>query len=141
MAFRATATWTGDLKGGKGVYSLGSGVATDVPYLYIDRFENAGGASPDELAGAALASCFVMYLSAVLGDTKAESLDAEAKVSLGKDDTGPVITDIRIKLNANIPGIDKAKFDELVAATEKGCPISRLFAGNTEIKVSATLER
>jgi lipoyl-dependent peroxiredoxin len=139
MAFSATATWKGDLKGGKGVYSLGSGAAKDVPYGFRDRFENAGGSTPEELVGAAHAGCFVMYLSAQLGDIKAERLEAEAKVSLGEDN-GPKVTSIRIKLRARIPGIDQAKFDELVAATEKGCPISRLIAGNTEIKVSATLE-
>lgn len=139
MASKGTATWKGDLKGGKGVYSLGSGAATNVPYGFADRFEDAGGSTPEELVGAAHAACFVMFLSALLGDTKAEQLDAEAKVSLGKDDTGPRITEIRIKLTAKIPGIDKGKFDELVASTEKGCPISRLYAGNTEVKVAATL--
>jgi osmotically inducible protein OsmC len=140
MAFSATAIWTGDLKGGKGVYSLGSGAAKDVPYGFADRFENAGGSTPEELVGAAHAGCFVMYLSAQLGEVKAERLEAEAKVSLGEEN-GPKVTSIRINLKAKIPGIDQAKFDELVAATEKGCPISRLLAGNTEIKVKATLER
>ncbi len=139
MASSATAIWTGDLKGGKGVYGLGSGAAKDIPYGFADRFENAGGSTPEELVGAAHAACFVMYLSAQLGDIAPERLEAEAKVSLGEDN-GPKITSIRIKLKAKIPGIDRAKFDELVAASEKGCPISRLYAGNTEIKVSATLE-
>ena len=141
MAFSATAKWTGDLKEGKGTYSLCSGVAKEVPYLFVDRFENAGGSTPEELIGAAHAACFVMYLSAELGEVKAESLEAEAKVSLGKDDTGPKITSIRIKLEAKIPGVDQSKFDELVAATEKGCPISRLYAGNTEIRVTAHLNK
>lgn len=139
MAFSATATWKGDLKGGKGVYSLGSGAAKDVPYGFADRFENAGGANPEELIGAAFAGCFVMFMSALLEDVKAERLDAEAKVSLGEDN-GPKVTSIRIKLNAKIPGIDQAKFDELVAKSEKGCPISRLVSPGTEVKVSATLE-
>jgi len=140
MAASATAVWQGDLKGGKGVFSTGSGSAKDVPFTFGDRFEDGPGANPEELVGAAHAACFVMYLSAVLGDVEAESLEAEAKVSLGEDADGPKITSIRIKLAATIPGIDQAKFDELVEKTEKGCPISRLYGGNTEIIVKAALK-
>lgn len=139
MAATANAIWKGNLKGGSGVYSLASGAAKDVGYTFQDRFENGGGPNPEELIGAAHAACFVMYLSALLGDVKAERLDAEAKVSLGEDN-GPKITGIRIKLKARIPGIDKAEFDELISKTEKSCPVSRLYEGNAEIRVTAVLE-
>lgn len=138
MAFSATATWTGD-KTGSGSYSLGSGAAKDVKYTFPDRFEAKGGPTPEELIGAAYASCFIMYLTAVLPENKHQGLSAEAKVSLGKDEKGPVITEIRLKLDAKVAGMDKAKFDELVAKTKGGCPISRLYAGNVEVKVDATL--
>ena len=138
MAFSANAEWNGD-KGGSGSYSLGSGAATGVAYTFGDRFEDKGGSTPEELIGAAYAACFIMYLTAVLPDNKHEGLKAEAKVSLGKDDAGPVITDIRLKVDAKIAGMEQAAFDELVKKTEEGCPISRLYKGNTELKVSATL--
>ena len=138
MAFSATAEWNGT-KEGKGTYSLGSGAASNVDYTFPDRFEEKGGATPEELIGAAHAACFVMYLTAVLPDNKHEGLKAEAKVSLGKDDTGPKITDIRIKLDAKIPGMEQAAFDELVKKTEENCPISRSLKGNVEFKISATL--
>jgi osmotically inducible protein OsmC len=138
MASKATATWSGD-KTGSGTYSLGSGAAKDIPYTFGGRFEDKGGSTPEELIGAAYASCFIMYLTAVLGDTKHQGLSAEATVSLGKDDKGPIVSEIRLKLSAKVAGLDQAKFDELITKTKGGCPISRLYAGNTTVKVDATL--
>jgi osmotically inducible protein OsmC len=40
-------------------------------------------------------------------------------------------------LKAGIPGVDKAKFDELAAIAEKNCPVSKVL--NAEITLSATL--
>jgi osmotically inducible protein OsmC len=139
MAFSATATWNGD-KTGSGSFSLGSGAAKDVKYTFGDRFEDKGGSTPEELIGAAYAACFIMYLTAVLPENKHQGLKAEAKVSLGKDEKGPVITEIRLKLEAKVAGMAQAQFDELIAKTKGGCPISRLYAGNVEVKVDAQLQ-
>jgi osmotically inducible protein OsmC len=138
MAFSATASWNGD-KTGSGTYSLGSGAAKDINYTFGGRFEDKGGSTPEELIGAAYAACFIMYLTAVLGDTKHQGINAEAKVSLGKDEKGPVITEIRLKVVAKVAGLDQAKFDELVDKTKNGCPISRLYAGNVAVKLDAQL--
>lgn len=138
MAFSATATWTGD-KTGSGHYSLGSGAATNVPYTFGGRFEDKGGSTPEELVGAAYAACFIMYFTAVLPENKHQGLKAEAKVSLGRDDRGPNITEIRLKVEAKVAGLDQAKFDELIAKTKANCPISRLYANNTEFKIDAQL--
>lgn len=139
MASSATATWTGD-KTGSGTYSLGSGAVANVPYTFGGRFEDKGGSNPEELIGAAYAACFVMYLTAVLPDNKHQGIKAEAKVSLGKDEKGPHVSEIRLKLEAKVAGMAQAQFDELIAKTKGGCPISRLYAGNTEVKVDAKLE-
>jgi osmotically inducible protein OsmC len=139
MAAKASAKWSGD-KTGSGTYTLGSGAAKDVPYTFGGRFEDKGGSTPEELIGAAHAACFIMYLTAVLGDTKHQGITGEATVSLGKDEKGPLVSEIRLKIHAKVAGLDKGKFDELVKKTEGGCPISRLYAGNVPVKVEATLE-
>jgi osmotically inducible protein OsmC len=66
----AQATWTGDLKGGKGEFKGQSG-AVGGGYSFGTRFENAAGTNPEELIGAAHAACFSMALqaSARLGTT------------------------------------------------------------------------
>jgi osmotically inducible protein OsmC len=39
-----------------------------------------------------------------------------------------------------VPGVDPAKFQELVEATRTGCPISKLLKPGAEIVVKATLK-
>ena len=56
---KANAVWEGDLKGGNGKISLGSG-AFEGRYSFGSRFEEAGGTNPEELIGAAEAGCFSM---------------------------------------------------------------------------------
>ena len=63
----------------------------------------------------------------------ADSLDVSCAVSL---EDGAISSSI-LTLKASVPGLDKAKFDELVDHAEHNCPISKLF--NTTIKVDATL--
>ena len=66
MAIRqAEATWTGTLREGSGVMKVGSGYF-EGPFTYASRFEEAKGANPEELIGAAHAGCFSMFLSAVV---------------------------------------------------------------------------
>ena len=50
----------------------------------------------------------------------------------------PTVTKIHLTTKAKIPGIDKAKFDELADNAKAGCPISRLLAA-AEITMDATL--
>ncbi|HPI74458.1 MAG TPA: OsmC family peroxiredoxin, partial [bacterium] len=67
MAIRnASAEWKGGLKEGAGSMRLGSG-AYEGPFSYASRFESGSGTNPEELIGAALAGCFSMFLSALLG--------------------------------------------------------------------------
>lgn len=61
----AKAEWKGNLKEGKGTMSLGSG-AYEGAYSFGSRFEEAPGANPEELIGAAHAGYFSMALSGEL---------------------------------------------------------------------------
>ena len=48
------------------------------------------------------------------------------------------ITRIDLACEAQVPGIDNAKFQEVGAAAKKGCPISKLFTG-AQINLDAKL--
>jgi len=50
----------------------------------------------------------------------------------------PTITKIALTTKAKVPGIDKAKFDELAHNAEVGCPVSRVLKA-AEITLDATL--
>lgn len=135
----AQAQWNGTLKEGHGVMSLQSG-AYNGDYTFASRFEEGNGTNPEELAGAAHAGCFSMFLSALLSkeNLSPESINTTATVSLDTTDNGPEISSIVLDCQAKVDGIDNDVFQALVTKAKENCPISKLFAG-TSITVNATL--
>src|SRR6516162_3048965 len=126
---RGSAAWQGGLKDGKGSISTESGALKAYPYGFASRFEGQRGSNPEELIGAAHASCFTMALSLILGEAKltAEQMDTTAEVTLEQLADGFAITAIHLTLNAKIPGADQATFEQLAAKAKAGCPVSKLF--------------
>jgi osmotically inducible protein OsmC len=94
------------------------------------------------MIAAAHASCFSMALGAQLGNSNLtpEKIETEAAVTLAKTDGGFAITRIALTTKAKVPGASKEVFDTAAANAKAGCPISKLFANNTEITLNATLE-
>ena len=120
------AVWKGDLKAGKGSVKLGSG-AYEGQYNFSSRFESGVGTNPEELIAAAHSACFSMALAAGLSGAgyTVDSVHTTAKVKVEPVGGGFEITSIALETEAKVPGIDKAKFDEIAAATKEGCPVSR----------------
>lgn len=133
----AQAVWQGTLKEGQGHLKLQSGVY-EGPYTFASRFEEGPGTNPEELIAAAHAGCYAMFLSALLtnnGFTPTQ-LSASAKVHLG---AGPTITQIDLHMEASVPGIDEAKFQELAQEAKAKCPISKALAAVEQINLEAKL--
>lgn len=141
MERKASAVWRGGLKDGKGTISTQSGVLKDTQYSFSTRFADGIGTNPEELIAAAHAGCFTMALSAQLGEAglTAESLETSATVKLEKTDAGFTVTAIHLVTNAKIPGASESAFETAANNAKAGCPISRLFKGNTEITLDAKL--
>jgi osmotically inducible protein OsmC len=140
MIRKGRARWQGAGRDGTGALSTDSGVLNDTPYSFRTRFESEPGTNPEELIAAAHAGCFTMALAFQLqtaGFTATE-LSTEAAVSLEPEGTGFTITRSALTLSAKIPGIDKAKFDELARAAELNCPVSKLM--KAQITLEATLD-
>jgi osmotically inducible protein OsmC len=140
MATRTgSAIWQGDLKQGKGTMKLGSG-AYEGPYSFQSRFESGNGTNPEELIGAAEAGCFSMALSSNLSKAghTATRINTTAKVNLEMQGGGPKITSIDLDCDAEVPGIDQAKFHQLAEQTKETCPVS-VALGGTKIKLNARL--
>lgn len=133
-----SAAWTGGLKDGKGALSTESGALNEYPYGFNSRFEGQKGSNPEELLGAAHAGCFTMALSLALSEAKlvAERLSTKATVSLEKSGDGYAITEVHLKLDAVIPGADKAKFEELAAKAKSGCPVSKVLNAKITLETS-----
>ncbi|MBD3898333.1 OsmC family protein [Halomonas sp. ML-15] len=136
---KASAHWQGDLKTGQGSVSTASGSLAKTPYGFKNRFEGEPGTNPEELIGAAHASCYSMALSMILGEAgfTADSIDTQATVKLDQDDSGFSITAIHLETTAKIPGADDAAFQDAANKAKAGCPISKLF--NAEITLEAKL--
>lgn len=140
MIRKAHAQWRGTGRDGTGDLTTDSGVLSHTPYSFKTRFETEPGTNPEELIAAAHAGCFTMALAFQLqtaGFTP-EELNTEAAVSLVQAEGGFKIEKSALTLRAKVPGLDKAKFDELAGVAEKNCPVSRVL--NAEITLDATLD-
>jgi osmotically inducible protein OsmC len=102
--------------------------------------EDGAGTNPEELIGAAHAGCFSMALSAQLSNAgfTPKRIHTKAGVRFEKQGEGFAITEINLQTEADVPGIDNAKFQELAQAAKKGCPVSKALAG-TQINLEAKL--
>lgn len=126
----STANWKGNGLEGKGTLSLQSGVFEDQPYSFKTRFQSEdgkAGTNPEELLAASHAGCFAMALSFMLTGAghPPEELDVSAVVTMKSEGVHWSVAGIELKLQAKVPGIDLAKFQELAAQAKTGCPISK----------------
>ncbi|MEI2428706.1 OsmC family protein [Lysobacter yananisis] len=123
----ATAHWEGDLKNGQGRLSTPqSGLLDNTRYGFNSRFGEEKGTNPEELIAAAHAGCFTMALSAKLTEAghPPASLDTRAEVDLSMEG-GPSLSQIRLKVKAQVPGIDAAKFQAIAEDAKANCPVSK----------------
>jgi osmotically inducible protein OsmC len=136
---RAEAEWKGNLTQGRGSVKLGSGVY-EGPYSFASRFEDGAETNPEELIGAAHASCFSMALSHMLSQSGyiPDSIHTTAEVHIEKIEEGFRITTIELVTQGKVPGIDEEAFQETAAAAKEGCPVSQALAG-VDIKLDAKL--
>jgi osmotically inducible protein OsmC len=136
----ASARWEGNLVAGNGNFKLKTS-GYEGAYSFHSRFEDdKAKSSPEELIGAAHASCFSMALSHALDQAgfKPESVETEAEVSLDKVDGGFAITRILLKSRGKVAGIDKEKFLEIANDAKQNCPVSRALKAVT-IELQAEL--
>ena len=74
-------------------------------------------------------------------DAPPEQLSVTAVVTFApKPGGGFMVSRSDLTVRGRVPGIDQARFVELAAEGEAGCPVSNALRGNVEITVDATLE-
>ena len=136
----ATAHWEGDLKSGQGRLSTPqSGLMDGTRYAFNSRFGDEKGTNPEELIAAAHAGCFTMALSAKLTEAghPPTRLDTRADVDLSMEG-GPSLSQIRLKVDAQVPGIDDATFQSIAEDAKENCPVSKALSA-VPISLQATL--
>jgi osmotically inducible protein OsmC len=140
----ASVHWTGRGKQGQGSISTETGALKQYPYGFASRFEDdRRGSNPEELLGAAHAACFTMAFSFACDKAglATSDVDTKASVRLSKQGEGFVIDRIALTMQAAVPGIDEAKFQQIAAAAKRDCPLSKALAGVPEITLVATLRQ
>jgi lipoyl-dependent peroxiredoxin len=123
----AKARWEGNLVKGNGKYTLKTS-GHEGSYHFSTRFEDDRQASsPEELIGAAHASCFSMAFAHDLDQAgfNPVSIETTAEVTLEKTSGGFSITEILLKTKGEVTGIEKDKFLEIAGKSKENCPVSR----------------
>lgn len=124
----ATAHWEGSLMEGAGQATLESSGAGTFEVNWPSRAEAANGkTSPEELLGAAHATCFSMALSNALAKdgTPPTAIDTSADVTF---QPGTGITGIVLKVKGVVPGITAEQFTEAAEGAKSACPVSQALA-------------
>ena len=140
----ATATWRGDLAGGRGDVSTKSGVLNQAGTSWQERTEGSGAngaTSPEELLAAAHASCFMMAFAARLAKAGVAdpSIRVTARVTFGpKPGGGNAVLSSALTVRAQAPDGDAAKLTAVAEDAKENCPISKALKGNVALSVEAT---
>jgi osmotically inducible protein OsmC len=140
MAAKASAEWHGAIRSGRGEFTAGDSITGG--FTYKSRFEGGPGSNPEQLLGAAHASCFSMALASLLENagTPAERIHTDAEVTIRVVDGTPTITKIDLATVGVVPGVDEATFRDLSSNAKANCPVSRALAGVPEVNLAATLD-
>jgi lipoyl-dependent peroxiredoxin len=138
----ASVHWEGRGKQGKGTISTETGALRDYPYGFASRFEDdRRGSNPEEILGAAHAACFTMAFSFACdrAGLTTQAVDTQASVRLAKQGDAFVIDRIALTMQATVPGISEAMFQEIAHTAKRECPLSKALASVPEISLLATL--
>lgn len=124
------STWKGSWKQGEGTISTKSGVLKDAFVSYSSRFEDAPGASPEELFAAAHAACFNQAVAnnAVMKNLESASIYTTADIVLGFDETTgyPQIKSLHFHCESEIPGATQEQFEFFIERARVACTISKI---------------
>lgn len=140
MKRKGSAVWDGDLRNGKGKISTESGALSALPYGFNTRFGDEKGTNPEELIGAAHASCFSMALSNELSKAGVANphIETTAAIELKQQDGGFTITSSHLTVKIAAKGADKSAVQKAAETAEKNCPVSRLL--KAEISMETAIE-
>ncbi|MCB0898230.1 MAG: OsmC family protein [Actinobacteria bacterium] len=121
----ASTIWTGTLFEGSGEVTMDSSGVGRYPVSWPARAEEpAGKTSPEELIAAAHSACFSMALSNGLAKsgTPATRLETRADVDF---QPGTGITEIRLHVRGDVPGLDADGFTAAAEDAKNNCPVSQ----------------
>ena len=128
MIRTAIASWSGNLKEGRGHISTQSQVLSNAQYGFNTRFEDGPGTNPEELIGAAHAGCFSMALAARLSEMNLTIANIQTSAAVTLEQAGKefTITAVRLDLSAKVDGINAEEFERIANEVKSACPVSKV---------------
>jgi osmotically inducible protein OsmC len=140
MKRKGSAEWTGDLRSGQGTISTESGALNALPYGFATRFGDEKGTNPEELIGAAHASCFSMALSNELSKAGIANphISTTATVEIKQQDGSFAITSSHLTVKIGAKGADKNAVQSAADTAKTNCPVSKLL--KAEVTMDATID-
>jgi Ohr subfamily peroxiredoxin len=92
------------------------------------------GTNPEQLFASGYSACFLGAVRFVAGQEKVTvppEATVSAEVGIGKIEGG---FNIDVELTVHIPGLDKARAEDLVAKAHRVCPYSNATRGNVDVR-------
>jgi len=134
--YTASATATG----GRNGKSTSSDGVLDVEVRTPKELGGPGGAytNPEQLFAAGYAACFDSALTLVshMAKIKTGVTTVTAHIGIGKTEAGGF--GLVGTLEVNVPGVDQAVAEELVAKAHEVCPYSNATRGNVDVTLKVT---
>ena len=132
----ATAT------GGRSGHVRSSDGVLDLDTRIPKEMGGPGGAytNPEQLFAAGYAACFDGALNLVIRNAKIKTGETRvtADVSIGSNGQGGF--GLAVELEVNVPGVDQAQAEELVAQAHQICPYSNATRNNIDVMLTVTSE-
>jgi Ohr subfamily peroxiredoxin len=94
------------------------------------------GTNPEQLFGVGYSACFLGAMKAVapkVGVSVPAETAIDAEVDLGTTSLG---YGIAVRLTITLPGLERAKAEQLVAEAHKVCPYSNATRGNIDVQLT-----
>jgi osmotically inducible protein OsmC len=124
--------------GGREGRAASSDGVVDVQLSIPKELGGPGGAftNPEQLFATGYAACFHSALKIVAAREKQDVSESAvtARVGIGPNDQGGF--GLKVDLEAELPGVDRAVAEELVAKAHQVCPYSNATRGNVEVTLT-----
>lgn len=131
VLYTASATSTGEGRNGH-IRSSDGLLDADVA-IPVEMGGSGGATNPEQLFAAGYAACFHSALSLIARRAKATVDGSEVSADVGLGSNGDGGFGLAVTLRVSLPGVERAKAEELVAAAHQVCPYSNATRGNIDV--------
>jgi osmotically inducible protein OsmC len=130
-------TSTVTAKGGREGFVRSENGVIDLPLTMPKALGGKGqgqGTNPEELFAAGYAACFesAIRLVARQRDIELGDVSVTAEVSIGKEGDGFALA---ARIRGHLPGMDRARAEELMKLADAACPYSKATQGNLPVEL------